>query len=237
MLYGQRGKIGVIAPAPGTATEMEFHKITPDGVAIITTRIPLTIANPENIAKLTDYAEEASVLLAQAEVDLIAFVCTAGSFIKGIGYDKEVTKRIEKRTGLPAITTTTSVIESLKTLKVTKLSLAAPYLNEVTEIEKVFLEDSGFKVTSVNTLNLRAAIKIAKVDSDEIYRLAKETVTEDAQALFISCTGLTVLPIIDAMEKEFKIPVVSSNQATIWAALRKIHIEDKIQGYGRLFSL
>jgi len=237
MLYGQRGKIGVIAPAPGTATEMEFHKITPDGVAIITTRIPLTIANPENIAKLADYAEEASVLLAQAEVDLIAFVCTAGSFIKGIGYDKEVTKRIEKRTGLPAITTTTSVIESLKTLKVTKLSLAAPYLNEVTEIEKVFLEDSGFKVTSVNTLNLRAAIKIAKVDSDEIYRLAKETVTEDAQALFISCTGLTVLPIIDAMEKEFKIPVVSSNQATIWAALRKIHIEDKIQGYGRLFSL
>lgn len=237
MSYGQRGKIGVIAPAPGTATEMEFHKITPDGVAIITTRIPLTIANPENIAKLTDYAEEASVLLAQAEVDLIAFVCTAGSFIKGIGYDKEVTKRIEKRTGIPAITTTTSVIESLKTLKVTKLSLAAPYLNEVTEIEKVFLEDSGFKVTSVNTLNLRAAIKIAKVDSDEIYRLAKETVTEDAQALFISCTGLPVLPIIDAMEKEFKIPVVSSNQATIWAALRKIHIEDKIQGYGRLFSL
>jgi maleate isomerase len=237
MIYGKKGKIGIICPAPGAATEMELHKVLPDGVAVLTTRIPLVVSNPDTLVKLADYAEEAAVMLAQAKPDLMVFCCTAGSFIKGLGYDKEVIKRIEKRVNIPTITTSTSVIDALTALKATKVSMVTPYMERVTEAERVFMEASGFKLTSVKCLNYEDAFTIANVDSEQIYRLVKDTVTKDAEAIFISCTGLTVMHIIDAIEKEFKIPVVTSNQTTIWAALRKINVKDKISGYGRLFNL
>lgn len=237
MLYGGRGKIGVICPAPGVSTETEFHRVAPEGVAILTTRMPLEFSTPEELSKLADYAEEASSLLAQGKPDLIVFSCTAGSFVKGIGYDKEIINRIESHVGIPATTTSTAVIDSLNALKVKKLAVATPYLDEVTEQERVFMEDSGFRITSIKGLGLQEADKIASVESGEMYELVKEIFTEDADAIFISCTGLTVMDIIETLEEELKRPVVTSNQVQIWAALRRINVRDKIEGFGRLFKV
>ena len=236
MVYGKRGKIGIISPAPGAATEMELHKVVPEGVAVLTTRIPLLVSNPDTLASLADHAETAACLLSEARPDLMVFCCTAGSFIKGVGYDKQIIKRLEDRTGIPSITTTTAVIEGLTTLGVRKVSLVTPYLNQVTEAERLFMEDSGFRVTSAACLNYDDAFKIANVGDDEVYEMVRRSVTAEAEAIFISCTGLTVMHLIEAIEKEFSLPVVTSNQTTAWSALRKLGIRDQIRGYGALFG-
>lgn len=235
MVYGWRGKIGLIYLAPGVPLEIEAHKMVPEGVAILTTRIPHKMATPEELMKLANYIEEASSLLAQAKPDLIVFGCTAGSFIRGIGYDKEIINKIESHVGIPAITTSTAAIDSLNALKVKKLAVATPYIDEVNQHERSFIEDSGFKITSIKGLGLLG--NMAFVENEQMYRLAKEVFTEDADALFISCTGLSVIGIIETLEEELKRPVVTSNQATIWAALRRINVRDKIKGFGTLFRM
>ena len=108
MRYGWRGKIGLIYPAPGTAGEIEFHKMAPEGVAILTTRMPLEKVDADALIKMGSHTEQAAALLAMAKPHVIAFCCTTGSLVKGIGYDKEIISRIESRVGIAAITTATA---------------------------------------------------------------------------------------------------------------------------------
>jgi len=240
--YGWRGKIGLIYPAPGLAGEIEFHRMAPEGVAILTTRVLLEKVTPEGLEKMTNYIEEASSLLSQAAPDVIAFGCTTGSLLKGVGYDKEIIQRIETRVGVPAITTSTAVIDSFKALKVKKVAVVTPYFcDELNRREKAFLEDSGFEVISIKSLKPADSHEMEKphtqyVRPEQMYKLAKETFTASADVMFISCTGLGLIDIIEVIESELERPVITSNQATMWAALRRINISDRISGLGKLFD-
>ncbi len=233
--YSWRGKIGIITPAGGAATEHEFHRVVPDGVAVLTTRMPFRGPTVEELLRLSGYAEDAAVLLAQSRPDLIVFSCTAGSFVKGLGHDKEIIKLIENRVHIPAITTSTAVIEALNALKVKKIAVGMPYPDDVVERGKAFLEDSGFTVTCIKGLGLLS--KIGSIPDTRICKLAREVFSEEAEALFISCTGLGIITLVQQLEEEFKLPVITSNQATIWVALKRLRITNKIEGYGRLFDV
>lgn len=236
-VHGWRGKIGLIFPAPGTATEVEFHENVPEGVAVLTTRVPFEEVTIEGIIKMDTHVEEASSILAQAKPDLIVFACTGGSFVKGVGHDKELIDSIERRTGIPATTTTTAVIEALNILKLKKIAIATPYPDEVNQAEKSFLENSGFEVASIKGLGIVDPTGMPKVRYQQMYRLVKEVFTEDVDGIFISCTGISVLNIIEMLEEDLRKPVITSNQATLWTALRKINIGKKIDGLGKLFEM
>jgi len=235
MIYGRRGIIGVMHPAPGLSMETEFHQIAPEGVAIVTTRIPFPKSTPEILIDMSNYVEEAAILLSQADPDLIIFFCTAGSFIKGIGYDSQITNKIEKKTGIKALATSTAVVESLRAFGVRKIAVATPYIQEINEAERSFLENSGFEITRMKGLGrLR---KMGYVEHEELCALVRDVYTDEAEAIFISCTGLCTLGIIETLEREYKKPVVTSNQATFWAALRRLNITDPFKGYGKLFLM
>lgn len=237
MRYGWRGKIGLIYPAPGTAGEVEFHRIAPEGVAVLTTRIPLEKVDAQALIRMADHTEQAASLLAQAKPDVIAYCCTAGSLVKGMGYDKEIIERIESRTGISAITTTTAVVDGLNVLKVRRVAVVTPYPDEINEREKAFMEGSGFEITYIKGLGVSDPQKMQDVRPEQMYRLAKEAYTERPDALFISCTGISVIEVIEPLEKDLAIPVITSNQATMWASLRKINIRDLIDGLGKLFKV
>ncbi len=236
MIHGWRGKIGLLAP-PGAAVAPECWRLAPKGVTIITTRMPLPEVTPEALARMVDHIEDYATLLSQAKVDVILFCCTSGSLIKGMEYDKELISKIERHVGIPTITTSTALIESLNTLKVKSVVVATPYPNDINQLEKSFLEDSGFKVTAIKGLGLLETHKYALVQEEQMYRLAKEIFTEDADAIFISCTGISVLDIIEPLEKDLKRPVITSIQVSMWAALRKLNVNEKIEGRGKLFIL
>lgn len=235
MDYAWRGKIGVMVPAGSIGTEKEYHEIVPEGVVVLTTRMPFSGPTIENLIKLAKYTDESASLLAYANPHLIVFNCTAGSFVKGIGYDYEIIKRIESHVHIPAITTTTAIIESLKALKAKKIALAAPYPDDVTQLEKAYIEDSGYEVLTCKSLGLLRGI--GTVSDEQIYSLVKDIFTENADAIFISCTGLCINRLIEDLEKEYKRPVITSNQASIWAALRKIKVTEEIEGFGQLLKI
>jgi len=235
-MYGWRAKIGSIYPAPGCTGETEFHQMAPEGVAICTTRIPLEHTTPESLIKMADYIEEASMLLSQAKVDVIAFCCTSGSLIKGAGYDREIIQRIESLVHIPATTTATSVVEGLKVMGIEKVVVATPYSDEVNQKERLFLESHSFKVQDIRGLGIINPREMADVEPGVIYKLAKGMISDTTDGVFISCTGLGIINIIEILESDIQKPVITSNQATMWAALRKAGVGEKIQGFGRLLQ-
>ena len=157
--------------------------------------------------------------------------------MKGIGYDKEITDRIESRVGIPAITTSTAVMESFRTLGVEKVMVATPYDQELNQAVKTFIEDNGFQVATIRGLEADKRRWIPDIRHDEMYRLVRDIFTEDADAIFISCAGISVIDIIEPLETDLKRPTVTSIQATVWAALRRINVQEQIHGFGKLLTL
>lgn len=235
MYYGWRGKIGVILPAPGAAPELEFNKYRPDGVAIFTQRILFEEVTPAGLEAMADRVIEAAKLLKWAEPDLLIFCCTTGSMIKGLGYDQELIRRMEEATGIKSLTTTTAVVQALQALGSRRLVVSTPYSDTVNAAEKKFLEDSGFDVLNIRGLGYTDPKMMPRTTIDQMYRLNKEVMSDEADTLFVSCTGLGIIDAVPMYESDSGLLTVTSMQASIWAALRAIGIKDNL-GLGELFK-
>ena len=234
-MYGWRGRIGVIVPSLNVTIEPEFNAMAPEGVSIHATRVLLEKGTAEALRDMAGETERAAQLLATAGVDIIAYACTTGSLVGGPGWDQELIKRIESKTNIRATTTATAVVLALKELAVDRLAVGTPYLEELNQLEKAFLEAHGIKVVHIEGLGFTGASELNNLDSGMAYVLGKKVDREEAQALFLSCTGFQTLEIIEALEQDLGKPVLTSNTATLWDILRKLKVKEPVVGYGEIF--
>lgn len=233
-----RGRLGIIYPADG-ALDDEYWRLLPPGMTVHFTRI--AVSGEEVKAKI--YEEQArSSDIEQAAGDLtiirpsaIAYACTTGSFIRGVGGDLDIIDRIEAATDVPGTTTSTAAVRALRALDVSKLAVVTPYAGVVNERLHSFLADSGFDVVSFQSLELTREIFLQPAGA--AYWLARETDVPEAEAIFIACTNFRTLEVLDALEQDLGKPVVSANQATVWDMLRLAGISPNLEGRGTLYRL
>lgn len=234
--YGWRGKIGLITPSPNNVNEPEWYRLAPRGVSIHTARVMLagamTMESYHAMARdLTRAAEE----IAHAEVDIVAFGCTSGSFLCPLS---ELAASMSQKTGTPAIVTAGAVVIALRKLGARKVALGTPYLEFVNKREIEFLGEYGIAVTRCLGLNLghnhAERRGLGHIPPQAFYRMAREIDSPDADAIFISCANVATIDVIEDIEQTLGKPVVTSNVACLWACLRILGITSSITGYGRL---
>jgi len=206
--------------------------MAPPGVSFHFSRIPHTEDTEEQLGAMIDSIPETSELLAHARVDAIAFGCTSGSFVKGIGYDKRVIEAIKNSTGIMATTTSTAVVDALKIMGLKRLSVGAPYSDSIMNKLKDFLEKNGFEVVKIKGLNM--ICDEGDLPLDATYNLIREIDNSKADGIFISCTGFKTVELLDILESDFGKKVISSNQATMWKLLRLAGMKTSICGFGSL---
>lgn len=236
--YGWRGKIGVIVPSTNTATEAEWRHLVPEGVSFHVGRTLLTGATTqESYDILARGTERAAEELATAELDLLVFCCTSGSFMVG----REALKdKLAAISGVPVTTTADAVLEAFAALGITRVGLATPYLDLVTRREVEFLEANGIGVTA--TLSLQIGVTreerrlINRVPPEVVFRMARAVDSPQAQAIFLSCTALPTMTMLERIEAALGKPVIASNPATLWHCLRRLGVKDRLTGYGKVFS-
>ncbi len=234
--YGYRGKIGLIVPSTNTVNEPEFWRLAPVGVSIHTARMLLLgKATEESYRQMEADTARAARELATAEVDVIAWGCTSGSVICPA---ERIEATIVENAGVPAVTTIGSVLKALRATGAGTIALGTPYVDFVNDSEVRFLEDHGFRVASMYGLRLGETQEerrgIGRVPPESLFRLVQAIDRPDVDTIFISCTNLATIPLLEAVEATVGKPVISSNQATFWNALRTMGLNDRIEGYGRL---
>ncbi len=182
-----------------------------------------------------DDAIQAAKEVACVKPEVIAFCCTSGSFVKGEKHTREIINQIEKITGIPTVTTSTAVLEAFKQFKLKKIAMATPYHEEIVEKEVQYFEKNipNFKIVATKNLGIIGGFPKGNLHPSSAYISAKEVNTAEAEAVFISCTAWRTIEIIDLLEKDMGKPVITSNQATMWAILKKMGIHN-IEGYGKL---
>ncbi len=235
-MYGWRGRIGLIIPSSNTTMEPEFWRMAPEGVSVHTARMKLSAVTVEELVEMEKDAVRAAQLLATADVDILVYGCTTGSLVKGPGYDREITEKLTRATGIKAVATATAVLEALEELGARRVALATPYIEEVNRKEVEFLESQGYKVVDLKYLGIRENTEIGRQTPQIAYRLAKSLETSNADAVFISCTNFRTIEVIKLLEKDLGIPVFSSNTATMWLTLKELGLREPIRGYGMLLE-
>ncbi len=226
-------RIGMLFPSSGLSEE-EVQKILPPGVSLHVTRMPLKRATYEEELHFADCVEEAAGLLADAGVDIIAFNNTLGSLMKGRGYDQEIIERIVQATGIPATTTITAVVAGLRALNVRKLILIAANTEDLVEVERAFLADTGFEVLRSRGLSMEDCAQEYDTEPSYWYEQIKKMKDSQADGYFISCGGIRIIDVIEPLEADLEKSVVTSNQALAWHSLRKIGVKEPLARFGRL---
>lgn len=180
---------------------------------------------------------EEALKLADAGVDVIAFGCTSGSLIRGLGHDKDIVSKIEKATNIPAVATAGAVVNALKSLNLSKISVATPYTAEINLLERKFLEQNGFTILKIKGLGLTDNLEISRQKPETVIQMAKLVDTSQSDGIFLSCTNLPTVEVIASLEKRLRKPVVSSNTATMWSMLKRIGYTYAVEGWGSLFQV
>ena len=230
-------RLGLIVPSSNTTMEPEFYRMLPNSFSVHTGRLRLREVTVKGLAEMEEKIEDEALKLSDASVDVIGYGCTSGSLFRGLGHDKIIEERIEKASGIPAVATAGAVIRALKALKIKKVAVATPYIDEINDLEEKFLLANELQVVDLNGLKLKDNIKIGKLSSEVAYKLVMELRCDEADGIFISCTNFPTVNSINKLEKELKKPVISSNTATLWAMLKRCGASTKIQGFGRLFQI
>lgn len=234
-LYGWRSRIGLLVPSTNFTMEFELSKLAPHGVSICVSRLKVK-ADLNTVPEILRLSEEetgkAAEEVADAKVDIIIYGCTAGSFVKGLGYDKKLVDRIENLTKVTTITISTSIIEALRELEMKNIALVTPYSEEINKLEEKFLSDSGFNVTNL----VGGSLKPDQMLSSVAYKRGIMADTPESDGVLISCASFQTINILKMLENDIRKPVTSSNQATMWYALKKLKIRDTMIGYGSLLE-
>jgi maleate isomerase len=230
--------LGFIGLATDRASLMDFSDfVAPfDGVAVHPTRIPFAeVATRETLSAMAEYlAEGASVLVPGQPLGSISFSCTSGTI--AIGTEVIETEIHRVRPGCPIVTPIGAAIDALRGLGGTRISLLMPYLHQTATLVTNHFEEAGFTIDRAATFDLGGDPEINLVDGDRIIEAAIDMCAPESEALFISCTGWRTHPLVQRIEDAIERPVVTSNQALAWQALRAAGVTAQCGGQGRVFS-
>ena len=229
-------KIGLITLSTDLTMENDFNSICKDlPVDVFVNRIhnqnPLT---RKNLLKM--YGQLKSVakdILPGKKINTVAYGCTSGTI--AIGKDKIKKKIQSAKPGCYVTTPITSAVKALNKMKIKKIAIFTPYPNSVNKTVFEYFTKENIEVLTFSSFNIDSDDLIGKVDPNYLLNVLTTMDTDNAEALFISCTALPVLKILNQLEKKIKKTVLSSNQALIWDSIRSVGYNYPVSGYGKLF--
>ena len=228
-------KVGLLALSTDLTIEKDFYSIC--------NKLPLDVfvnrihnENPlskENLLKMYDQLELVTEKILPGEkINAVAYGCTSGTI--AIGEDKVKEKIQLAKPGCYVTTPITSAIKAFKKVNVKKIAVFTPYPESVNKTILEYFNKKSINIMSFSTFNLDLDVDIARVDPKYLYETLTKLNINEADALFISCTALPALEILDEVEKKINKPVFSSNQTLIWDTIRSVGYESSIEGYGKL---
>ena len=230
-------RIGLIALATDFRIEKDFINLIKDqDIDFFVNRIhcyaPLT---SENLIKMSNTVTEISEdILPNEKIDCVVYGCTSGTI--AAGYDV-IKKKVNLAKPEAKVTTpSTAAINALRKMNIKNISIFTPYSKALNDDVVKYFENQNFKITSNAYFDITNDLDIGKVDEDYLYKTLLEMDLGNADCLFISCTALPALSIIEKLEKKLNKVVLSSNQVLIWDTLQLIGKKSSIDGFGKLFK-
>ena len=227
--------IGLIIPSSNRLTEPQFNAYAPPGVGIHVSRLRMTGKFRKPLSELKRPLVEAAEALSDVKPGMIVFHCTANSMESGLAHEKAIIEIIEQASGCPTITTAQAITQAFDRFGIKKLVLISPYVKATNQLEVNYLTETGYTVLHELGLGLETHA-YSTVTPQEWKNIVKENTRTDADGYFLSCTNTRMIEAVEDLENDLDKPVINSNQATLWACLKKLGVVHTDKKLGRLFQ-
>lgn len=233
----RRVAIGLVALASDMVSEPELYTFLPkDGVALYTNRIPMPKVVTVSTLRQMEHNLSKTVagLVPDDHLDVVAYGCTSGTM--SIGAEQVAAQIRVAKPGVACTDPITAGMEGLRALGCQRIGLLTPYIDEVNAVVEAYITSHGFEIVVKGSFKQRGDPEMCRIPPQAIYEAALSLGQADVDGVFLSCTALRTSSIIEPLEKALGKPVVSSNQALAWHALRLAGYTDPVEGYGRLLT-
>ncbi|MFN3156492.1 Asp/Glu racemase [Marivita cryptomonadis] len=235
---GQKARIGLIVLQTDQTIEFEFARLMPGcGTAFYHARIPNAMeVSPETLRQMQrDLPATAALLPPSFEFNAIGYACTSGATMIGEDQVDRIIRDVHPhaKTSNPI----TACKAALSALGLSRIALVTPYPPEVTLEMQANLHAAGVHTVAVASFNQSDDFTVARISSASILKAATTIgARTEVEGVFVSCTSLRALEVIDAAEAQIGKPVIASNQALAWHLMRLAGLTDRPAGAGRLFQ-
>jgi maleate cis-trans isomerase len=214
-----RARVGLIVPSVNRMSEPQFNHFAPAGLAIHVARARITGQWRKPAVEMKDEIARSAAALADSGPDLIVYHCTDSSMREGCAGERALTGIVQDATGIATVATSALVIEAMRALGIGSVVLLSPYQSN--DVIVRYLQENGIAVHHDVALKLDGHAFTA-VTPQQWLALAREHDRADADGIFLSCTNTTQIEAIEDIELALGKPVVNSNQAVLWGALRRL---------------
>jgi maleate cis-trans isomerase len=213
--------VGLMVPINNTTMERELLAWLPAGSTCFTQRIPRGkgMLTKETLPEYKAQALALAKAFDDPEVDVVAYGCTAAGFISGPAGDAALQSELANVTGKNVVTTARSMVVALQEIGVKNIALVTPYLDSVNIQLKAFLTDGGINVKRFNSFYAQNTDELGRIEAYQVATLARATMADDCEAMFIGCSQLPTREILGDLEREFGRPAFSSIQVTARKAI------------------
>lgn len=225
-----RAVIGVMTPAMNTVVQPELELLRPEGVTNQMQRFRLG-----GDVVSDDLVEEAQKLL-DCQPSALAIGLTTDAGPGGVAKLATRCKDVAAATGIPVFNASEADHAGLKALGAKRIAVVTPFNAEVDQVVRANAEDAGFDVVAIKGTEAPSLPAICETSVEDIKRVFRAVAGSASDAILQVGTALPVVAMIEELEAELGKPIVACNAAVYWQTLRGIGIDDKLQGYGRLFS-
>ena len=245
--FGGRARIGLVVLENDQTVEAELRGLWPDGVTAFVTRIPMEDqVTPETLLAMEERIPAAAGLLPSTfGFDAIGYGCTSAATLIGEdGVDAAIRRAHPE---VPNTNPMAAAVAAMGALGAARIGVVTPYSAEVTAGIVGHLTRKGLAVAVVGSFLEESDSVVARITEESVAAAVIQLVASDQaragggagglDAVFVSCTSLRALGIVEDLEADLGIPVVSSNLAFGWHLLRLAGVEDAIPGLGRLYRL
>jgi maleate isomerase len=234
-----RAAIGLVVLATDQTIEHEWRQMLRlDGVAFYESRIYNSpTITPETLAGVAaEIAAAAALIKPGIPLGALAYGCTSGAMV--IGEERVFALLRETWPAKPCTTPITAALAGLTALGARRIALLTPYIDEINQTMRRYIEDRGITVVAMGSFNNGNDNEVARISAASleaaIYELGGE---KQVDAVFVACTSLRIAALIERVEAQLGKPVTSSNHAMAWHALRLAGYDEPVTGFGRLFRL
>ena len=222
---GRPLNVGLMVPINNTTMEGEMLGWLPEGSTCRTLRIPRGqgLLTEETLPAYKEAAVELAKQFNETPLDVIAYGCTAAGFILGPKGDAEIAQRLAETTGLPVVTTARSMVLALQAIGAKHISLLTPYQDDVNVRLKAFLQSGDIDVGHFDSFYAADVVALGQITEAQVAERAKTLCAQDVDAMFIACSQLPTLKVVQPLAASWGKPVLSSIQVTAQLAMQTVH--------------
>ena len=226
---------GVLIPSTNTTVEIEYSRLLPPTLQAHVGRLLTSGTGPFAPSKDEDVDYQAR-LLGTAKVEVISLAQTSASLFAD-DYDAATTKRMSAAAGVRAITSAQAIGQAVQALGARRIALVSPYSPPVIERAKRYDEGKyGLEVVALEGFAATDSYMIGKLGPENARDAFSRIDRPEIEELVVPGGNFPTMSFVAAWEEEFSKPVITTNQAALWAMMGIMGVREPLPGLGRLLE-